>query len=48
MSEDPSFNPVPIIAKEMDLPPAKVGAVVAMLAEGNTVPFVDGMSFKTA
>lgn len=29
-----------ILGEELSLPPAKVGAVLALLAEGNTVPFI--------
>src|SRR5690349_11112738 len=36
----PDFDPVPTIASELGLPPAGVRAVVDLLAEGNTVPFI--------
>ena len=36
----PSFAPVPQLAKELSLPAAKVAIVLAMLEEGNTVPFL--------
>jgi protein Tex len=35
-----SFNPVPSIAAELALPPVAVAAVVKLLAEGATVPFI--------
>jgi protein Tex len=35
-----SFDPVPGITKELGLPPSGVRAVVALLAEGATVPFI--------
>src|SRR5690606_23831575 len=35
-----TFNPVPILAAELSLPEAHVAAVVALLADGNTVPFI--------
>ncbi|HXK16305.1 MAG TPA: Tex family protein [Polyangiaceae bacterium] len=37
---EPSFDPVPGISKELSLPAASVRAVVALLAEGATVPFI--------
>ncbi|MCC6646591.1 MAG: RNA-binding transcriptional accessory protein [Polyangiaceae bacterium] len=36
----PTFDPVPLLAKELSLPRAGVAAVVALLAEGSTVPFI--------
>ncbi|MBA3821167.1 MAG: RNA-binding transcriptional accessory protein, partial [Deltaproteobacteria bacterium] len=36
----PSFDPVPQLAQSLGLPPHAVAAVVAMLDEGNTVPFI--------
>jgi uncharacterized protein len=36
----PPFDPVPGVARRLDLPPRGVGAVIALLADGNTVPFV--------
>ena len=35
-----SFDPVPAIAGELSLAPGAVHAVVELLAEGNTVPFI--------
>jgi len=40
MSEKSSFDPVPHIARELGLDAPKVAATVALLAEGNTVPFI--------
>src|SRR5689334_22118322 len=37
---DSAFDPVPGIAQELGLPPSGVRAVVALLAEGATVPFI--------
>jgi uncharacterized protein len=37
---DSRFDPVPSVCKELGLPPSGVRAVVAMLAEGATVPFI--------
>jgi uncharacterized protein len=34
------YDPVPAVARELGLAPAAVAAVVAMLDEGNTVPFI--------
>jgi len=34
------YNPAPLIARELDLPLSRVDAVVRLLAEGNTVPFI--------
>ena len=36
----PDFDPVPAIAAELGLPPRGVHAVVDLLAECNTVPFI--------
>jgi protein Tex len=36
----PDFDPVPSLASSLGLAPGAVAAVVAMLAEGNTVPFI--------
>jgi uncharacterized protein len=36
----PGYDPVPALAKELQLPPNGVRAVVELLAEGNTVPFI--------
>ncbi|MBC7975276.1 MAG: RNA-binding transcriptional accessory protein, partial [Myxococcales bacterium] len=35
-----NYDPVPAVAKELGLAPGAVAAVVAMLDEGNTVPFI--------
>jgi protein Tex len=35
-----SFDPVPAVCRELGLPPSGVRAVVALLAEGSTVPFI--------
>ncbi len=40
MVESSPFNPAPLIARELDLPRSSVDAVVRLLAEGNTVPFI--------
>jgi uncharacterized protein len=40
MSEKPPFDPAPQIAQELNLPERAVRAVVALLAEGSTVPFI--------
>ena len=36
----PSFDPVPVLARELSLPERGVAAVVKLLAEGATVPFI--------
>jgi uncharacterized protein len=36
----PAYDPVPDLARELGLAPAGVRAVVELLAEGNTVPFI--------
>lgn len=36
----PAFDPVPLIASELSLPPRGVAAVVQLLGEGATVPFI--------
>jgi uncharacterized protein len=36
----PAFDPVPTLAQELSLPPAGVLAVVRLLGEGATVPFI--------
>ncbi|HSK03839.1 MAG TPA: Tex family protein, partial [Kofleriaceae bacterium] len=36
----PDYDPVPSLASSLGLSPGAVAAVVAMLAEGNTVPFI--------
>jgi uncharacterized protein len=35
-----AFDPVPVLSEELSLPRAGVGAVVSLLAEGATVPFI--------
>ena len=40
MAEPSDFNPAPLIAQELELPLPRVDAVVRLLAEGNTVPFI--------
>ena len=40
MSTTPVFDPVPQLAQELSLPAPRVAAVVNLLAEGNTVPFI--------
>ena len=37
---DAPFDPVPLLAVELNLPPASVSAVVKLLAESSTVPFI--------
>jgi len=39
-ASEPSFDPVASVSKELSLPAAGVRAVVALLAEGATVPFI--------
>src|SRR5690606_35710099 len=39
-SPAPDFDPVPRLAQELSLPEAGVRAVVKLLAEGGTVPFI--------
>ena len=34
------FDPVPVLATELGLDPRGIAAVVAMLADGDTVPFI--------
>jgi uncharacterized protein len=36
----PGFDPVPRLAAELELAPASVAAVIELLADGNTVPFI--------
>jgi uncharacterized protein len=36
----PAFNPVPLIAAQLDLPAGSVAATVALLNTGGTVPFI--------
>src|SRR5947209_11078794 len=38
--ETAKFDPVPALALELGLPPRGVAAVVALLTEGSTVPFI--------
>ena len=40
MSTNSEFNPVAAIAADLKLPTSGVGAVVGLLADGNTVPFI--------
>ena len=40
MSKFPDFDPVPHLAEELGLPAERVAAVVGLLSEGNTVPFI--------
>ena len=40
MSSASAFDPVPVLVAELGLPPAGVAAVVKLLAEGATVPFI--------
>src|SRR3954454_3826818 len=39
-SADTTFDPVPVLAAELSLPRPSVSAVVKLLAEGATVPFI--------
>lgn len=39
-SSIPTFNPNPQIAAELSIPESSVGAVVGLLNEGNTIPFI--------
>ena len=39
-SADTAFDPVPALAAELNLPRASVSAVVKLLAESSTVPFI--------
>src|SRR3954471_7380953 len=39
-STDTPFDPVPVLAAELNLPRASVSAVVQLLAESATVPFI--------
>src|SRR5437762_10594393 len=36
----PAYDPIPHLVTELGLPPAGIGAVVRLLAEGATVPFI--------
>ncbi len=40
MTQTIEFNPVPFISKELQLPGSSVEAVVKLLNDGNTVPFI--------
>ena len=40
MKDQTPFDPVPALAQELSLPEKRVQAVVNLLAEGNTVPFI--------
>ena len=37
---DTPFDPIPVLAAELNLPRASVSAVVQLLAESSTVPFI--------
>ena len=39
-SQHADFDPVPLIATELSIPPSGVAAVATLVAEGNTVPFI--------
>ena len=39
-STDTTFDPIPVLAAELNLPRASVAAVVKLLAESSTVPFI--------
>ena len=40
MTDTPRFDPSPAIAAELSIPPRSVAAVIALLEEGATVPFI--------
>src|SRR3954465_8196685 len=40
MSNEPKFDPAPVISEELGLARAGVTAVLALLGEGATVPFI--------
>lgn len=40
MSETRTFDPAPLVARELGLPQAGVAAVLSLLGDGNTVPFI--------
>ncbi len=40
MPATPTFEPAPVVARELSLPHGAVAAVLKLLADGNTVPFV--------
>jgi len=39
-SETPTFDPLPVLVAELTLPPAGIRAVLKLMAEGATVPFI--------
>ena len=39
-STGPAFDPVPLLAAELNLPASSVRSVVSLLLEGGTVPFI--------
>jgi uncharacterized protein len=40
MSDELSFDPIPLLARELEIDPHQVAAVIELLAEGGTVPFI--------
>ncbi len=40
ITEQGSFQPVELITEELSLPPVGVAAVLHLLEEGNTIPFI--------
>jgi protein Tex len=38
--QTPAFNPIPLLVEELKLSPQNIASVVALLGEGNTVPFI--------
>jgi protein Tex len=40
MTDATAFNPVPLISRELQISPSSASAVIALLSEGNTVPFI--------
>ncbi len=40
MDDTPIYNPAPFIAEELSIPISKVAAVIQLLKDGNTVPFI--------
>jgi uncharacterized protein len=40
MSSTPAFDPLPVLVSELALPAAGIAAVVKLMAEGATVPFI--------
>jgi uncharacterized protein len=39
-TEKPAFNPIPLVAQETNIPEKGVAAVIDLLAQGGTVPFI--------